>query len=178
MDLTIRGIRQEEYDQVYHFQCEYLDKETFDDFLRRVSSRSGIYLAAFAGDDLTGICYGCPSTRNRTAFSIQGIAVSLDNDKGYARKGIGSKLLAALSSLAFEAGYESLDVGAADDAGVEAFYIKNGFEPYELVAKQKGNIEIERVRIKDYGSGKKEQQRLREKHSPDEVIFIFKKQIK
>lgn len=162
MTLTIRKVCPEDHEKVYHFQCEYLDNETYEAFLERVDPRSGIYLVAFAGDELAGICYGQPSDRKASAFCIQGIAVSLDPVKGYARKGIGSKLLAALGSIATETGYKLLDVGAADDERVEAFYI----------------TELERVRIKDYESGKADQQRLRERHMPDEVIFIFKRQIK
>ncbi|MBS4218594.1 hypothetical protein KHA96_09745 [Bacillus sp. FJAT-49711] len=74
-------------------------------------------------------------------------------------------------------GGKKINLGSADDLKVEKFYVENGFEPYELVAKNANHEEFERVKISDYMIGKKVQEELRLKHNPDEVIFIFEKQI-
>ena len=74
-------------------------------------------------------------------------------------------------------GYNQIGLGSADDLKVEHFYLKNGFQPFELVAKGENHEEYERVTINDYESGKVRQQALRKKHNAKEVIFIFEKLI-
>src|SRR5690606_12250743 len=124
-------------------------------------------------EELVGICYGQPSVES--TILLQGIAVNLDESKGYARKGIGSALISKFENIALLKGYKKIGVGAADDSKVENFYLKNGFNPYELVAKGLHHEEYERVMISNYEYGKKTQMELRRKYQPHEVIFIFEK---
>ena len=50
---------------VHPFQCDYLHRESAEDWKRRLADGPGMYLAAFAGEDLAGVCYGQPSRRRR-----------------------------------------------------------------------------------------------------------------
>lgn len=168
---------EEDYKKAHQFQCEYLDKESFEDFIRRVEANPDLYLISLDNEELVGICYGHPSDKVKDAVNLQGIAVNLDEMKGYARKGIGSKLMRAFEKAVKQKGFHKIDVGSADDLKVEKFYVKNGFKPYQLVAKGPNYEEFERVNINDYDSGKKKQEELRKRHKPKEVIFIFEKSI-
>lgn len=118
---------------------------------------------------------GEPSRRVPGAFAVQGVAVDLTPAKQCARRGIGSALLRAFGREAASLGYRLLDVGAADDERVERFYLKNGFLPYELVAKGTDGLERARAPIADYREGKRLQHELRNRHEAGEVIFIFRK---
>ncbi|MBS4200975.1 GNAT family N-acetyltransferase [Bacillus sp. FJAT-49732] len=177
MNIEIQTIKKENYEIAHDFQCEYLDDESFQDFSFRVECNPDLYLIAMNEQELAGVCYGHPSNRDEQAIQLQGIAVNLEEEKGYARKGIGSKLIADFEKTAKRLGYKKLDLGSADDVKVEKFYLKNGFQPSELVAKNSNHEEYERVKIDDYETGKKVQEQLRMKYNPDEVIFIFQKQM-
>jgi GNAT superfamily N-acetyltransferase len=177
MNITIRIIEKKDYQRAHAFQCEYLDQETLDAFVSRVEANPVFYLAAFDGGELVGVCYGHPSARVESAVNLQGIAVSLEEGKNYARIGIGSRLLEDFQEVVIRKGYSIIGVGAADDLRVENFYLKNGFKPYELVAKGYNYEEYERVRISDYESAMVMKRELFSKYNPREVIFIFQKNI-
>lgn len=175
--MQIRPVDEKDYAKVHAFQCEYLNREPFHDFVHRVEANPDLYLGAFDGDELIGICYGHPSHKMESAINLQGIAVSLDESKGYARKGNGSKLIAAFEEAVKSRGCSLVDLGAADDLKVEHFYLKNGYQPYELAAKIPGRVEIERVSVDDYQQGQVIREQLRRQYQPKEVIFIFQKRL-
>lgn len=175
--LIIRSIQKEDYEKAHAFQCEYLDYESFDECVARMEANPGLYLTAFHEEELVGICYGHPSNRGESAINLQGIAVNLDESKSYARKGIGSALMKQFEKAVKEKGYHKIGLGCADDLKVEHFYLKNGFYPFELVAKSEQGEEHARVNVSDYARGKGIQEQLRQKYKPKEVIFIFEKQI-
>jgi GNAT superfamily N-acetyltransferase len=177
MNIVIRQIGEADYKKAHQFQCEYLDEESFEDFVKRVEANPDLYLIALDNKELIGICYGHPSDKVKDAINLQGIAVNLDETKNYARKGIGSKLMREFENVVKMNGFHKIDVGSADDLKVEKFYLKNGFQPYQLVAKGPSHEEFERANINDYDSGKKKQEELRKKYKPKEVIFIFEKSI-
>jgi len=162
---------------VHPFQCDYLHRESAEDWKRRLADVPGMYLAAFADEDLAGVCYGQPSRRREDAADLQGIAVNLDHRKPYARRGIGSRLLRAFERVCAERGFRRIGVGSADDPRVESFYQANGYRPVELVAKDAEGRELERVDIRaeaaEQAAERKEE--LRRKHGAAEVIFIFEK---
>jgi len=171
-DIVIRRGTPGENERIYAFQCDYLDREDEEAFRKRLAH---VYLAAFRQRELAGIIYGEPSRRVPGAFAVQGVAVDLTPAKQCARRGIGSALLRAFGREAASLGYRLLDVGAADDERVERFYLKNGFLPYELVAKGTDGLERARAPIADYREGKRLQHELRNRHEAEEVIFIFRK---
>jgi len=175
MNIQITSVREKDYQKVYSFQCEYLDHESYDEFLNRIQENPDLYIYAYDEEELVGICYGKPSVKIESAISLQGIAVSLNESKGYARKGIGSALISNFENSVLMKGFKKISVGAADDLKVENFYLKNGFNPIELVAKGPHSEEYERVKVSNYEYGKKIQMGLRRKHQPREVIFIFEK---
>lgn len=176
-NIIIDVIKEGDYKRVYEFQCEYLDQESYGEFHQRIQANPDLYLGAFIEGDLAGICYGDPSERDKSCINLQGIAVSLDETKGYARKGIGSRLLKSFEEAVKQKGYKKIGVGSADDKKVESFYLKNGFLPIELVAKGQEAEEYERVKVIDYESGLHKKQDLYEKYQPFELIFIFEKNI-
>lgn len=178
MNIKIRPIEKEDYQRVHSFQCEYLDKESFHEFVTRVEANPDLYIAAFDENQLVGICYGHRSYKAESAINLQGIAVNLDETKSYARKGIGSTLINEFEKAAKAKGFRKIDVGSADDLKVEHFYLKNGFNPYELVYKGQHGEENERVKISNYESGNVIKEEIRRKHKPKQVIFIFEKLIK
>ena len=175
--VRIRPVEAGDLAAVHPFQCEYLDRESAEDWLRRVESHPGMYLAAFAGADLAGICYGHPSRHREGAADLQGIAINLDRGKPYARRGIGSRLLRAFERACAERGFRRIGVGSADDPKVESFYRTNGYRPVEIVAKDAGGRELERMAVRpdeaDRAEARKEA--LRRKHGAAEVIFICEK---
>ena len=176
MDIQVRAIERHDYEHAYAFQCQYLDSQQFGDFTKRVGDNPDLYLVAVDGNELVGICYGNPSKMDDTSvITLQGIAVNLDETKGYARIGIGSTMMRAFENAVMTKGYRKIGVGSADDPKVEAFYLKNGFNPIELVAKNSRYEEIERVKVDDFETGSIVREGLRRKHSPREVIFIFEK---
>lgn len=177
MDITIRMIYKTDYHSVHAFQWDYLDRESYEDFFQRVEAHPDLYLVAFYEEEMVGICYGEPTRRDPLYFCLQGIAVSLEEAKGYARKGIGSMLLNAIEEEAKRKGYHTIGLGSADDKKVERFYLKNGYHPVELVAKGSSGEELERVKITNYDLGLITKQEMNQKYHPWEVIFIFEKNI-
>lgn len=180
--LSIRPINEAHMAEAHAFQCEYLDNETLSQFKARLEANPQLYIAAFDLDQptteqLVGICYGQPSPRRRGVLQLQGIAVQLDASKAYARKGIGSALLQHFEQCASQQHYNLIDLGCADDVGVEYFYMKNGYHPVELVAKNINGEDIERVAVHGYAQGKVLKEKLRQKHEAFEVIIIFEKSI-
>lgn len=175
MAIQVRAIEGHDFERVHAFQCEYLDSEGFHEFTKRVAINPDLYLVAVDGSELVGICFGHPSNRDISVMNLQGIAVNLDDTKGYARIGIGSTLMRAFESAVKKRGYKKIGVGSADDPKVEAFYLKNRFKPIELVAKDLHYEEIERVKVENFETGNVVREDLCRKHSPREVIFIFEK---
>jgi GNAT superfamily N-acetyltransferase len=175
MKLSIRRIEEQDYRAVHSFQCQYLDWETFSDFASRVNGNPDLYLAGFVDGELAGICYGHPWPKDDSIANLQGIAVNLDLTKNLARRGIGSQLLGEFEQAVRNRGFRKIGVGSADDGKVEHFYLKNGFQPIELVAKDTESSELERVSVDDYESGNLVREELRRKHNAKEVIFIFEK---
>ncbi len=177
MNRVIRMIGPSDYEQAYSLQWEYLDRETFADFLGRVDRSPHLYMVAVDGDDVVGVAYASPSAHVRDRATLQGIAVNLDNEKGYARQGIGSQMLKALERMAEDLGYHAMGVGSADQRSVEAFYLKNGYTPIQLVAKDDDYRELERVGIAGYSEVKTRREELRERYHCREVIIIFHKRL-
>ncbi|QHT62760.1 GNAT family N-acetyltransferase [Paenibacillus lycopersici] len=175
MTIDIRPIRAEDYAAAHAFQCEYLDRESYEEFEARAKANPDLYLAAFAGGELIGIVYGHPSRREAGAAALQGIAVTLDETKRLARTGIGSRLIASFEEAVRRRGLREISLGAADDLKVELFYVKNGYLTNELVAMNADYEQLERAPIADYASGKERQEQLRSKHQAHQVIFIFGK---
>ena len=177
MKIAIRPIKQSDFKKVHKFQCQYVDEESYEDFLKRFNANPDLYIGAFKEEELVGICYGHPSKKVKSSINLQGIAVDLDK-RGIARKGIGSRLINHFGNISKSKGFSKLTVGSADDPKVENFYIKNGFYPVGLAAKGKNHEEYERVKINDFKTGKIKQEELRKKHNPHEVIFFFDKEVK
>ncbi|PWW05189.1 acetyltransferase (GNAT) family protein [Paenibacillus cellulosilyticus] len=177
LSITIRPVQAADHTDVYAFQQEYLDSEPYEAFIQRIEPPSALYFAAYQGHQLAGIIYGDPSRNNEHEYVLQGVAVNLDTTLGLARQGIGSQLMQTFEAAARQVGAHSIGVGSADDLKVELFYLRNGYEPIELVAKDANYRELERVSIHDdgYGAGKQLQEELRTKHAAHEVIFIFAK---
>jgi len=175
--VRIRTLRETDYEAVHAFQTEYLDQESYYEFVRRVQRHPDLYLAAYHGEELAGVAYGHPSERDADVMNLQGIAVTLDQRKAYARAGIGTRLLRAFERAAAARGFRWIGVGSADDPKVEQFYLNNGFEACELVAKDGPHRELERVAVTDYESGCTMKRRLRQTCPANEVIFIFKKRL-
>jgi len=175
--IRIRTLRETDYESVHAFQTEYLDQESYYEFVRRVQRHPELYLAAYHGEELIGVAYGHPSARDAGVMNLQGIAVTLDQRKAYARAGVGTRLLRAFEQAAAAAGFRTLGVGSADDPKVEQFYLNNGFEACELVAKDESYNELRRVAVADYESGCTLKRQLRQTCPASEVIFIFAKKL-
>ncbi|SFS72856.1 GNAT family N-acetyltransferase [Paenibacillus sp. BC26] len=177
MEKEIRLIEESDYEQAHAFQCEYLDVENFEDFMQRVKSDPDLYLVTVVGSEVVGICYGSPSKRNDAVINLNGIAVNLDDSKPYARVGLGTNMLRFFETAVKKRSYQTIGVGSAADPKVEAFYIKNGFNPKELVVKGSNLEELERVRVDDFESGILRREELKRKYNPREVIFILEKDL-
>lgn len=177
MKIDIKKIIKKYYQQTHNFQCLYLDEESYNDFIKRVGNKNSLYLVAIDDEDVVGVCYGRPSKNLENSFELQGIAVNLDEDGKYARKGIGSQLVKKFGKEVNKKGFKKIDVGSADDPKVEKFYLKNGFNPYEIQAKDKNYQIQKKQKIKSYEEGLVIKENLRKKYKPKEVIFIMKKEI-
>lgn len=177
MEVNINPITESDYQEVYRFQMQYLDKESYEDFVSRAEQFPDLYLVARLEEKLVGIAYGHPFEKDSSTVNLQGIAVDLDEDTGVARKGIGTQLLQRFESVAKSKGFKKVGLGSADDMKVENFYLKNGYRPIEVVAKDKDGAEYARVAVGNTEAAKKEKERLREKYDPKEVILIFEKEL-
>jgi peptidoglycan-N-acetylglucosamine deacetylase len=175
--VRIRTLRETDYEAVHAFQTEYLDQESYYEFVKRVHEHPDLYLAAFHGEDVIGVIYGHPSERFPGEMNLAGVAVTLDNRKDFARAGIGTRLVRAFERAATARGYGLIGVGSADDHKVEQFYLRNGFEAVELVAKDEQSHELDRIAVVDYESGLHLQKQVRDTSEAAEVIFIFKKRL-
>ncbi|WP_219837150.1 GNAT family N-acetyltransferase [Paenibacillus sp. R14(2021)] len=175
MEKEIRLIEETDYVKAHTFQCEYLDLETFEDFMRRVKSDPDLYFVTVDGSEVVGVCYGSPSKKHDSVINLNGIAVNLDEIKNYARIGLGTNMLLFFETAVKKRRYYKIGVGSADDPKVEAFYLKNGFKPTELVVIGSNLEEIERIRVDDYKSGILKKEELRRRYNPREVIFILEK---
>lgn len=172
--ISVRPIAPGDYDQAYALQQEYLDEEPRAKFIARIETQPKLYLVALDGCTVVGVCYGGPSAQVPSTCHVQGIAVNLDQNLKYARRGIGSKMLSVFRTMATRLGYQELGLGAAEDEKVEKFYLKNGLMAFELVAKQANGVEIARVPILDYESGVILREDLHRRYQPHEVIVIFR----
>ncbi|SDW08731.1 GNAT family N-acetyltransferase [Paenibacillus sp. CF384] len=177
MEKEIRLIEERDYEEVHAFQCEYLDKETFEEFILRVKQNPDLYFVTVDGSEVVGICYGNPSKRNTAVINLTGIAVNLDVTKNYARVGLGTNMLRIFETAVKKRSYYKIGVGSADAPQVEAFYVKNGYIPTELVVKGSNWEEIARVGVDDYASGIVRREELRRQYNPREVIFILEKNL-
>ncbi len=175
--VQIRTLRETDYEAVHAFQTEYLDQESYYEFVQRVQAYPDLYLAAYHGEDVVGVVYGHPSVRFPGEMNLAGVAVTLDQRKDFARAGIGSRLVRAFERTAAAREFKLLGVGSADDHKVEQFYLRNGFEAVELVAKDDVGSELRRIAVDGYESGLQAQKQLRDTSAAEEVIFIFKKRI-
>jgi peptidoglycan/xylan/chitin deacetylase (PgdA/CDA1 family)/predicted N-acetyltransferase YhbS len=176
--IEIRTLRETEYEAAHAFQTAYLDQESYYEFVQRVHLNPDLYLAAFHGEEIIGVIYGHPSKRFPEEMNLAGVAVTLDNRKDFARSGIGTRLIRAFERAVLSRGCRLIGVGSADDRKVEQFYLRNGFEAIELVAKDEQYQELKRVAVDGYEAGLRVQKQLRNTCEAAEVIFIFKKQLR
>lgn len=149
--------------------------ETIEDFMRRVKRDPDLYIVTVDGNEVVGVCYGSLSKKHDSVMNLNGIAVNLDETKNYARVGLGTNMLLIFETAVKKRSCYKIGVGSADDPKVEAFYLKNGFKPTELVVKGPNFEEMERIRVDDYESGHLRREDLRRRYNPREVIFIFEK---
>lgn len=175
MEKEIRLIEESDYERAHAFQCEYLDKESFEDFIGRVKRDPDLYFVTADGREVVGVCYGSPSMKSNAVINLNGIAVNLDVTKHYARAGLGTNMLLMFETAVKNKGYSTIGVGSADDPKVEAFYLKNGFKPTELVVIGSNYEQLERITVDDYRSGILRKEELKHTYNPREVIFILEK---
>lgn len=162
--------------EIFKFQCQYFDKESYEEFYQRIVNKDAVYLAGYIDQQLVGICYG-EIRRPEVEYCLQGIGIDHGNDGKYLRKGLGSTLLQQFEEKVKHKGYRIISLGSADDPKVEAFYYKNKYEPIEIVAKDKDGNEIERVKINKGADCEKEREKMRQRNNPQEAIFIFEKKL-
>ncbi|WP_219837155.1 GNAT family N-acetyltransferase [Paenibacillus sp. R14(2021)] len=124
MEKEIRLIEETDHEQAHTFQCEYLDIETFEDFIRRVKRDPDLYFVTVDGNEVVGVCYGSPSKKKDSDINLNGIAVNLDETKNYSRLGLGTNMQLFFETAVKKRGYSKIGVGSADDPKVEAFYLK------------------------------------------------------
>ncbi|MCL4373776.1 MAG: GNAT family N-acetyltransferase [Candidatus Marsarchaeota archaeon] len=160
-------VKYSELKEFYDMQQVYLNKESFGIFLKNFAKYRQLYLCAFKGKELVGIAY--PGALRDGLLYLKGICVDLA--KGYARKGIGSKLLNAFEKKVRDRGQRTLTVGSAKDPKVENFYARNGYQPIEFVVKNRRR----RIRIKI--SDKNKLKFLRKKFKTTDYFIIFEKRL-
>lgn len=175
MDVIIRPIQKEDHKTVYNFQCSYLDKESYESFILRINLNPELYLVALVKNEIVGICYGNPLERDKSVMNLQGIAVYLDSNKYFGRMGIGSKMIKSFEKVTLKKGYKVLGLGSAEDVKVEKFYLKNNFQPIELVVKDNKYNELKRVPVNSYIEGINIKKKLYSEYNPGEIIFIYQK---
>jgi GNAT superfamily N-acetyltransferase len=169
--METKVIPQEDLEKAFQINSVYLG-ESRTDFFSWQKSYPNLFVGAYDKNELIGICYGHYKSRNKRV-NLQGIATI----EKFWRKGVGSILIQFFEKQVEDSGFLLIDLGCADDEKTERFYLKNGFNPIELVAKTKDHSELQRIKIVDYRTGKIKQQELRKKYNPEEVIFIFEKKL-
>lgn len=169
--MIIRPIEECDFARAHAMQVTYLDGDDLPAFRIRVEAAPELYLVAMEGETLVGLCYGKVKPKGNAV--LNGICADLDN--GWGRKGIGSALLRAFEEALRKLGKSGYSVGAADDPKVEAFYMKHGHRPVELVSKDEAGNELARMKVSGYEEGEKARAGLRARCHPREVILIFEK---
>ncbi len=170
MTINIIVISDNFYKDAYKIQCEYLNNETYSDFLARTQGKN-FYCISVIENLVVGVCYGSP--KSSKTFCLEGIAVS---DRFWGR-GIGSKMLVFFEKQLKSRNYKQLQVGLPQNEQLENFYTKNGFIPLELVVRE-GEAEVTRTSIKNLKEAKKQVSELLKNAKQDlEVSFIFGKNL-
>jgi GNAT superfamily N-acetyltransferase len=194
MEYTIRPVREEELAAYHKMQVTYLDVEEYSEFLRKVGKYEGLYLCAVDQGGILGIVY--PSLF-KGELTLQGICVDLNRNLN--GRGIGSKLLRAFEEKIRQTGARKTSLGSAEDLRTENFYLKNNWQPVELlflkikelppdykeIAQREGlSVEIKpdgstefRMPVASYAHGTGNRARLKNPLNAGEVIFIFEKKL-
>jgi len=196
MTIRIHQVKKEELKEYYQMQIKYLDKDDFSEFLQNVDKYKGLYLCAVDNGKIVGVVY--PGTYNGEMY-LRGICVDLS--KKLNDKGIGSKLIKAFEKKMAQRGLERITVGSAEEPRAENFYLKNGWQPTQLVVKKieklpsnykeiikkenlsedkdaDGKTLVLRTPVTDYESGKILRERLEKELNAKECIFILEKKLK
>ena len=173
MNLTIRKIEEMDYKPIFDFRSNYIDMN-YQEFVIKTQKNSDLCFVVYDKDELIGYCLGEFADNKNYWVLLDEIVTNVSATKDYSRKGIGTKLIKKFEKSVWENGYKAIGLGSSDNYKVEQFYLKNNYIPTEIVAKSKG-LDLERVKIADYASGKQLQKEFRMKYKLNEVIFIFEK---
>lgn len=167
--MEIKVLPQKDLEAFWKLQTEYLDNWSFNHLKEEFSKYRDLYVGCYEENILIGIAYGFIKGE---AVILQGVAVRHD----IWRRGIGSKILTFFESQAKLTGRKTISVGSAEGF-VEQFYLKNGYKPITIQAKDENHYLLAEEKVENYEDGLKKREELRKKLNPQEVIFIMNKKI-
>lgn len=173
MRLEIRKVIELDLKEIFKFRSTYINMN-YEDFVNKAQSNSDLWFVVYDNDKLIGYCLGEKIVDDPTYVKLDEIVTNVNSDHKYKRKGIGTKLINKFEEEVWNQGYKTIGFGSGDKYETEQFYLKNNYIPIEVVAADNG-IEFERVKIKDYKSGKLIQKDLHSKYVVKEINFIFEK---
>jgi GNAT superfamily N-acetyltransferase len=159
-----------------------------DRFRMWLGERRSWFRGAYLSGELVGICFGNEPDPGRV--TLQSIAV----EASHWRRGIGSRLIQDFEEQVFRDGMQRIGLGSAPDLPTESFYLKNGFEPTEIMVRvgsetplqPEGHPEIRPAKVVSDDEGRRfhfpadryrpaDRVRLKEVYSATDAIFIFEK---
>jgi GNAT superfamily N-acetyltransferase len=173
MKLEIRKAEEKDLLSIFSFRSTYIDM-SYEEFIHRAKSNNGLWFVVYDKSKLIGYCLGLKSNNDSSYISIDEIVTNVSKSPKYKRKGIGSQLIKEFEKQVWEQGYKTIGLGCTDNFKVENFYLKNEYTPIEVVVKRNG-IDLERIKISEYKSGKEIQAELRSKYKAKGVYFVFEK---
>lgn len=173
MNIEIRKVRDIDLNKIFKIRSSYIDA-TYKQFTEIAEMNLELWFVAYDQDKLIGYCLGNKDEGDPNYIILDEIVTNLSSNIKYKRKGIGSKLIKEFEKEVWRLGYKVIGFGCSDKYEVEQFYLKNEYIPIEVVARAKG-VELERIKITDYETGKLIQEKLHSKYDVEEVNFIFEK---
>ncbi len=167
--MKLKVLPKKDLKNFWEIQKEYSDKWDFDYLEEEYSRYSELYIGCYDGERLIGIAYGFV---RGNIVTLQGIAVIHERW----RRGIGTKILKFFENRVKLIGKKTVGVGSAEGF-VEKFYLKCGYRPVEIQAKDKWGKIVKKERVESYEDGIRKREKLKKLTHPKEIIFIMEKNI-
>lgn len=131
--MKFKVISKEDLDKAWKLHKRYVDEKAKLEEIRKIYSKfPKLFVCCYTKNKLIGVCI--PGIFNGEIY-IKGVAV----EQKYWRKGIGSRLLKLFEQELRSLGRKKITVPVADINWGERFYLKNGYQPIQLLVKVRAN---------------------------------------
>lgn len=140
-DFSFGSVPADKKEEAKQLIADYVGEKDGEKFLEVYDKHPNFIVSCInKNGEVVGVCFGYPRENGRA--SLQGIAIRSDE----AKSGLGSKLLNLFEKQVKEASCESISLGSAEGY-VEHFYLKNKYEPTQMMIKTDRDISSELSRF-------------------------------